>query len=85
MTKKKGFIDKVEAEVVSAVKSYAGDKVKKKLIKIGEVSALVVLAMFLVSFGLAELLGTYFSVLSNGLNFVILGTVFLIVGLLISY
>jgi len=82
---KKGFFEKVEAEVVSATKSYVEEKVKKKAIKIGEVSVLVVLAMFLISFGLAQLLGFCFPIISNGLNFLILGVVYLAVGGLIAY
>lgn len=82
---KKGVFEKVEAEVVSMAKEYACDKVKKKLIKFGEISALVVMAMFLISFGVAELVGFYFPVVANGLNYVILGVVFLVVGMLIGY
>lgn len=82
---KRGIFERVEAEVVDAAKAYAGEKIKKNLIKFGEISALVVLAMFLISFGIADLLGFYFPELANGLNYVILGVLFLLVGMLLNY
>jgi hypothetical protein len=85
MVEKKSFFEKVEAEVVSAGKSYVEKKVKKNLIKFGEISALVVLAMFLIAFGIGDLIGFYFPILANGLNYVILGVTFLLVGMLLSY
>jgi hypothetical protein len=85
MVQKKSFFEKVEAEVVSAGKSYVEQKVKKNLIKFGEISILVILAMFLITFGIGNLIGFYFPVLANGLNYVILGVIFLLVGMLLNY
>ncbi len=82
---KKGIFERVEAEVVSAAKSYASEKIKKNLIKFGEISALVVLAMFLISFGIADLIAFYVPALANGLSYVILGVLFLLVGMLMNY
>jgi hypothetical protein len=84
MVNKKSFFEKVEAEVVSAGKAYVGEKIKRNLIKFGEVSVLVVLAMFLITFGIGDLIGFYFPILANGLNYVILGFIFLFVGMLLS-
>lgn len=84
MVKKKSFMDTVEAEVVDAAKNYVGEKIKKKVIKIGEFSILAFLAMMLISFGLAQLIGAYFPMLSNGLNYIILGVVYFLVGLMIA-
>lgn len=82
---KKGFFERVESEVTNAVKTYAAEKIKKNLIKFGEISALVVVAIFLISFGVADLAAYYFPILANGLSYVLLGVLFLIIGMLISY
>jgi uncharacterized membrane protein YkvI len=84
MVNKKSFFEKVEAEVVSAGKAYLGEKIKKNLIKFGEVSVLIVLAIFLITFGIGDLIGFYFPILANGLNYLILGVLFLVVGMLLS-
>jgi len=83
--KKKSFMDSVEAEVVGAAKSYVNEKIKRKVIKIGEVSVLVFMAFLLMSFGLANLIGVYFPGIENGLNFIILGALYFFVGMLIAY
>ena len=82
--KKKSIFEKVEAEVIDATKSYVENKIKKKVIKIGEFSVLILLAMILISIGLAEMLSFYFPQIPTGLNYMIIGVFLLIIGFLIK-
>ena len=82
--KKETIFEKVEAEVIDATKSYVENKIKKKVIKFGEFSVITFLAMMLISIGLAELLGFYFPQIPNGLNYMIIGILFLAIGLIIK-
>lgn len=85
MTKKKeSFFEKVEAEVVGAAGSYIKEKVTRKIIKLGEFSVLALLAMIMISIGIANLIGFYFPELNNGLNYIFLGMLFLISGFIIK-
>jgi hypothetical protein len=79
--------EKIEAEVLSEAHDYMNYKtnqVKRKAIRIGEISALVLLGFFLLSFGAAALLATYFPALSGGYSYVILGVVFVVISLMIK-
>lgn len=89
MSKKKqeGVFEKIEAEVLSEAQgymNYKANQVKRKAIKIGEVSAFVLLGFFLLSFGAAALLATYFPFLAGGYSYVLLGVVFVIISLMIK-
>ena len=78
MAEKKGFFEKVEAQVVGAAENYVKEKVQNKLYRVGEFSILVVLGFFLVSFGIASLIAFYFPVLQNGYSYILLGLVLLL-------
>ncbi len=84
MAKKSGIFESLEAEVIHGAEEYVKDKVKRKAMKIGEISMFILLGFFLISIGLAYLIGYYFSFLNNGLNFLILGVVFVIVSYILS-
>lgn len=77
---KNSFFQAVEGEIVNAAEDYVKSKVKNKLMRIGEFSILVFLALIMISIGIAYLVGHYVPVLNNGLNFVLLGMIFLIIG-----
>lgn len=79
----KSFFEKVEAQVVEGAESYVKDKVKKKLIQFGEFSVLVFLSFIMISFGIAYLIGSYFPPLDNGLNFILMGMIFLVLSMLV--
>lgn len=79
MGKDRGFFETLEAEVVNEAKDYVKKKVTNKLIKIGEVSVLVFMGFVMISFGLGMLLGHYVEILSNGLSYIVLGVLFLII------
>lgn len=83
--KEKSAFEKVEAQVVSAAGSYIKEKVTRKLLKLGEFSILVFLAFIMISFGIAIIMGNYFPQLNNGLNFILLGMIYLIIGFLIRF
>ena len=77
--KKKSVFEKFEAEVVRDAGNYVKEQVRRKVVKIGELSILVILGFFLVSFGVASLLGQYYPILGNGFNFLIIGFLFLVI------
>jgi uncharacterized BrkB/YihY/UPF0761 family membrane protein len=85
MGKDKGFFDTLEAEVVNEAKNYVKRKVTDKLVKIGEISVLVFMAFVMISFGLGMMLGHYVEILSNGLSYIVLGVVFLLLTLLFRF
>ncbi len=86
MVKRKSSVfGDIEAEVVGAAGSYFKEKVQRKLLKIGEFSVLMFLAFLLISFGIANLIGSYYPAFDNGLNFVFLGMIYLIAGFLIRF
>lgn len=80
MSKKEGVFEKLEAEVVREAGEYMKDKVKRKVLKVSEISLLVIIGFILISFGLATIIGSYFPLLDNGLNFLILGVALLLIG-----
>jgi hypothetical protein len=86
--KKKKFtekiFDRVEAEVVNTAGDYIKSKIRRKIIKAGEVSLAFLFSFVLLIIGLAEVLASLFSFLENGLNYIILGIVFFIVGMIIK-
>ncbi len=81
---KTSFFESVEAEIVNQAKTMVKDKIKSKAIQFGEISALVILAGFLIAFGIANLIGTYFPQTAGGFNYLILGGLFLIIGYLMK-
>ena len=72
-----------DAELVSGVGSYVKDKVKRQILKWTEISVLVLLALIMISFGVATLVGQEFPNLNNVLNFILLGMVYLVASILI--
>jgi hypothetical protein len=81
--KKSSVFEKVEAEVMGIAGDYVKNKITRRFVKLGEFSILVLLSFIMISIGLAELIGFYFTEFSNGLNYIILGALFLIAGLII--
>lgn len=81
---KKNKSSSIEAELVSGVGNYVKNTVTRKILKWTEISVLVLLALIMISIGIAFFIGSYFPNLNNGLNFVLLGMVFLIASILIK-
>ena len=79
----KDFFEKVEAQVIKGAKGYVKEKVKSTVVKWGEFSVLVLLSLIMISMGVAYLIGFYYPMLNNGLNFVLLGMIFLFMSLLV--
>lgn len=80
---KNSFFEKVEAEVLEGATGYIKEKVGSKVVKWGEFSLFVLLAFICISIGVAELIGFYFSELSMGFNYILLGMLFLILSVFI--
>ena len=81
--KKKGFTEALEAEVLHETGEYVKDKFRKKAIRIGEMSAAFILGMFLIAIGVALFLESVFPELEGGISFIILGVIFILVGVLL--
>lgn len=75
------LVEEVESEIVSEVEDFAIKKVKKKLIKIGEVSVFFLLAAILIVVGIAQIIAFYFPVLDGGFSFLLMGVIFLLLAL----
>ncbi|MDA3855425.1 MAG: hypothetical protein PF569_04145 [Candidatus Woesearchaeota archaeon] len=75
----KGVFETLEAQVVEEAGNFVKDKIKSKALRVGEISLLIILGFILISFGLANLLGSYYPILDTGFNYLIIGVVFLIV------
>ena len=81
---KKSLFEKVEAEVIGAGKEYVETKIKRKAIKIGEISILVILAFILISIGLGQILANTFPILMGGYSYLLLGFIYLLLGYLLN-
>jgi len=77
--KNPSFFESIEGEVVREAGEYVKDKVKTKLLRIGEISILAILAFILISFGIATILENTFPILSGGFSFILLGVIFLLI------
>lgn len=84
MAKQKGVFEKLEAEVISETEDFIKGKFKKNMLKLGEVSIAFLTGFLLVVVGLVELLAVYYPNLSGGFNYLLIGVLFLIVGLLLK-
>ena len=80
MAKKKGIFEKIEAEVIQEAEVLIKKKLKRKMIQIGELSIYTISALLMFLFGLARLLAYYLPILDNGLNYLILAVIFLMLG-----
>lgn len=81
---KSSFFEKLEAEVVKEAGDYVKQKVKKKAIRIGEVSLSFLFAFVLIIIGLAQMLASFVPFLENGLNYLLLGVLFLLIGMMLK-
>ena len=80
MVKKSSFFERVEAEVINEAGEYIKEKAKRKLIHIGELSILVILGVFLITFGLGKVIETHVPYMDGGYSYLALGLLFLIIG-----
>ena len=80
---KKGVFETIEAQVVKEAGNFVRDKVKKKVLRIGEISILIILGFILISFGIANILASFYPMLAQGYNYLLLGIVFLIISFIL--
>lgn len=76
---KKSAFEKLEAEIVHEAGEFVKEKVKRKVLRIGEISILIILGFMLISFGIASLLANYYPILSGGYSYLLIGVLFLII------
>ena len=71
--------EQLEAEVVEGVEEFVKGTIKRKVIRIGEISVLIFMGFVMIAFGLGHLLAFYVPALSNGFSFLVLGVLFLLI------
>ncbi len=76
--------EKLEKEILKETKEYVKNDVKKRFIKLAEVSVIIFLGFISLTIGLAELLGNFFKVLDNGFNYIIIGFLYILIGFLLE-
>jgi uncharacterized membrane protein YkvI len=81
---KKGVFETIEAQVVKEAGNFVRDKVKQKVLRIGEISILIILGFILISFGIANILASFYPILGAGYNYLLLGIVFLIISFILK-
>jgi hypothetical protein len=77
--KQKTMIEQLEGEVIKGAEELIKGTIKRKIIRIGEISVLIFMAFVMISFGLGQLIAFYMPILANGLSFMILGVLFLLI------
>lgn len=82
--KQQSTFERIEAEVFREAGNYVKDKVRKKVYRIGEMSLAFLFAFVLIIIGLAQFIGSLVPYLDNGLNYMLLGALFLIIGLILK-
>ncbi|MFW5704678.1 MAG: hypothetical protein ACOCXG_02440 [Nanoarchaeota archaeon] len=75
---KKSFFESLQGEVVKEAGDYVKNRIKKKAIRIGEISLFATTAFILMVLGVTNLLGYFFPLLSPGYNYLLMAVVFLI-------
>ena len=83
MTKKKSFIETIEGEAIHEAEDYFKNKIRKRAIKISEMSASFLLGFILLIIGVAEFMSAQFPILEGGFNYLILGIIFILIGLIL--
>ena len=78
--KKETLLEKVEGEVIDETKSYVDRKIKRKAIRLGEISVLIVLSFIMLSIGISMILAKIYPVLDNGYSYILLGLTYLLIG-----
>ena len=70
--------------MVNEAGEYIRSKVKKKVLRFGEISILIMLGFILISFGIANILASFYPLLSGGYNYLIVGILFLMASFLLK-
>jgi len=81
---KKTLFEKVEAEVINETKDYFKSKVQKKIIRIGELSILILISFILISIGVSAIIGNMFPILAGGYSYLLIGILLLLISYLLK-
>ncbi len=84
MVKKNNLFESVEAEIIDGAKDFVKEKVKKKVIRIGEISILILLSFIMISIGLGQILANMYPILMGGYSYLLLGITFLLISYLMK-
>lgn len=90
MAKKKesSFLDSIfdfgQKKVNAVIEEYIQEKITKQLVRIGEVSIAFFFGVTFVIVGTAQFIAHQLSFLENGLNYIVLGSILLLVAYFLS-
>ena len=86
--KEKGIFEKVldfgAQKLENTVEQYVEEKITNKLVKIGEVSLAFLLGIICVIVGVAQFAASQIAFLENGLNYVLIGSILLLLAYFLS-
>ena len=71
-------------KVDSMIEEYIRKNVTQKLVRIGEMSLAFILGVVLLLVGISQYLASQLSFLENGLNYIVMGTILLIIAYFLS-
>ena len=78
------IIDMGKKKVNSVVEDYIRTNITQKLMRVGEMSLALILGSILVLVGLGQFIASQIAFLENGLNYIVLGVVLLIIAYFLS-
>ncbi|MCH8519955.1 MAG: hypothetical protein LAT82_04345 [Nanoarchaeota archaeon] len=73
-----------KSKVDSMIEEYIRKNVTQKLVRIGEMSLAFILGVVLLLVGISQYLASQLSFLENGLNYIVMGTILLIIAYFLS-
>ena len=85
---KSSFIDSIidfgQRKINGMVKEFVEEKITKQLVRIGEISFALMLGTILVIIGITQYLASLLSFLENGLNYILMGCILLIIAYVLN-
>lgn len=84
MAKKKSAFERLEGEIITETENYVKGRFKRNMLKLGEVSLAFLAGFLLITVGMVELIAVYFPILEGGFNYLLMGILFLLVGILLK-
>lgn len=78
------IIDMGKKKINDVVEDYIRTNITQKLMRVGEMSLALILGSILVLVGLGQFIASQIAFLENGLNYIVLGVILLIVAYFLS-
>lgn len=79
-----GILKEIQRAILKEATENVTDNIKRRGIRIAEFSVLLFLGLFLIVFGFAKVLESYFEILSGGVGHLVLGILLIVVGFIIE-